>query len=282
MEFYSLLSQKIGIRTWMKMYSNIHHSGAYGSTFVQRQQELFDDYLNEKGGFERRIQFIFDFAGDILKGKDLLDIGCGIGTFALVFAKKGYNAVGLDSSEESIEACESNKKRLEIPNAKFVRGTSIDGGVFDRESFDLIIAADIVEHLPDDILTSTLRNCHEWLKPGGHLIIHTFPTKYYYQAVTAASLSLLPLFFVSPKYAETYLKILHYTLFNVISIMAFRKTISTYFASHGHCNNQHYVDLRNLIEAAHFRIHKYQLLDVRLSPLRVNQPVFTFPIKLMR
>jgi 2-polyprenyl-3-methyl-5-hydroxy-6-metoxy-1,4-benzoquinol methylase len=258
------------------------HAGAYGSTFVQRQQKLFDDYLKGNGGFERRVKFIFDLAKDVLKGEDLLDIGCGVGTFALAFARKGINAVGLDSSEESIRACELNKKRLEVSNATFVKGNSIDGGIFGRDSFDLIIAADIVEHLSDDILKSTLRNCHKWLRPGGCLIIHTFPTKYYYQTVTVASLSLLPLFFISPKYSETYVKILHYTLFNVISIVVFHKTISRYFLSHGHCNNQHHVDFRNLIEAADFRIHKYQLLDVPLSPLKVNQPVFRFPVKLMK
>ena len=40
-----------------------------------------------------------------IKFNDVLDLGCGVGTFALLLAKSGKSSVGLDISKESIDSC---------------------------------------------------------------------------------------------------------------------------------------------------------------------------------
>lgn len=256
-------------------YDQEYYSEAYGDTFIQRQQDKFNDYINGKGGFEGRINFLLDFVREYLseKNKKILDLGCGIGTFALLLAQQGFKTVGLDISANSIAACEDNKKKLKITNAQFVQG-NVSDKIFANKCFDIIIASDIIEHLPPNVLTATLQNCHDWLKPGGSLFIHTFPTKYWYQTMTRLSLCLLPLLLSRGRHAETYLKFLHNTVFNLASLLIFKKTIHRYIAQHGHCNPPHPFRFRELLESANFQIIKYQLTRLPVSPVRRNFPKF--------
>lgn len=45
-----------------------------------------------------------------LKGKNLLDLGCGTGTLSEELAKLGYNCIGLDNSEEMLAEAASNRE----------------------------------------------------------------------------------------------------------------------------------------------------------------------------
>lgn len=254
----------------MKTVKEDYYTENYDERFLARQQQLFHD-----GGFEKRIQFIHDFAAGYLNGHAVLDLGCGVGTFALDFAKRGCQTVGLDISPRSIQACVENQKKLNIENATFIKA-DIQENVFQPESFDSIIAADIIEHLNPILLRKALENCFMWLRKGGALVIHTFPTRYYYQVMTPASLALLPLMWMSSYNAERYVRFLHKTFFNMISLVVFRKTIHRYFATRGHCNPPHPKAFYNIVKNAGFTIKKYELFDLPLSVLRMNQPSFSF------
>lgn len=50
----------------------------------------------------------------LLKGKTLLDLGCGLGFDSLIFAKMGYQVVGVDISPLSIKKAKELAKDMEV------------------------------------------------------------------------------------------------------------------------------------------------------------------------
>ena len=93
---------------WNKQPCNINHS---------KKKYLSKEYFNEvrkKKYFVER--HILDFAKHKnYKNKNILEIGCGIGTDATEFIRHGANYVGIDFSEKSVQI---SKKRVEVLGLK--------------------------------------------------------------------------------------------------------------------------------------------------------------------
>jgi len=77
--------------------------------------------------------------GDV-KGKDVLEIGCGGGQNAIVLRKWGARSVGLDISEEQIKHARKLAKREEV-EVPFHFGNMEDLSMFQRESFDIVLSS---------------------------------------------------------------------------------------------------------------------------------------------
>ncbi|MFK5950590.1 MAG: class I SAM-dependent methyltransferase [Methylococcales bacterium] len=95
--------------------------------------------------------------------KDLLDLGCGNGTFLLQARSAGYNVVGADFDARAVEV--GCKHGLDVRLGGI---ESFDSSV---EQFDVITLAHIIEHVHNPL--SLLKACHELLKPSGFLWIET-------------------------------------------------------------------------------------------------------------
>ena len=102
----------------------------------------------------------------------VLDLGCGWGTFCWALAHRVKRMVGLDFSRKSIELCEGRQLELGLGNVSFVYADARRTGLED-ESFDLVIAADLVEHLYPEDSQVVIGEAHRLLKRGGHLSIWT-------------------------------------------------------------------------------------------------------------
>ena len=129
------------------------------------------DYFEERdcpatADDERRLrQYIQSYVPD---GKKLiLDVGCGSAWAAKSFIPKGHKVVSFDISPVN------TSKALEIvknDNHYAVAGDALNPP-FPGKSFDIIIAAEIIEHTVDpENFALSLFNL---LKPGGRLIIST-------------------------------------------------------------------------------------------------------------
>lgn len=66
--------------------------------------------------------------------------------------------------------------RVFLPGIDVVWDLNIFPWPWTRESFDRIIAFDVLEHIPD--LIKAIEECHRILVPGGRLWIHTNNAKY--------------------------------------------------------------------------------------------------------
>lgn len=96
-------------------------------------------------------------------GGRLLDVGCGLG-YLLESLGGEYETVGL---EYDIESLKNNKKRGLV---NMVQGDA-SYIPFARESFDVVLCSELLEHLPDGKDTDVLEGINAVLKPGGLLLI---------------------------------------------------------------------------------------------------------------
>lgn len=92
-----------------------------------------------------------------------LDIGTSTGSNLRLLRQLGYpNVSGVDRSQQAIEYCRS--KGL----GSVELGDTCDLP-FASESFDVVLATDVIEHVEDDL--QALREIRRVLKPGGHAVI---------------------------------------------------------------------------------------------------------------
>lgn len=97
------------------------------------------------------------------KSAAILEVGCSGGPLLRELAARGYgNVSGIDLSESGIALCHEQN----IPNTSVQDATRMN---FADGQFDLIIASDILEHIPDE--AAALREWRRVLKPGGKLLV---------------------------------------------------------------------------------------------------------------
>jgi SAM-dependent methyltransferase len=109
-------------------------------------------------------------------GERVLDMGCGGGRHAFALYKKGAHVVALDLDAAELKDVAGMFAALEpeVPagaTAQAIRGSAYELPFADN-SFDKVIAAEILEHLPED--TKAMAELARVLKPGG-LIAVTVP-----------------------------------------------------------------------------------------------------------
>lgn len=97
----------------------------------------------------------------------ILDIGCGGAWVAEYFLPKGYTIISMDVA--AINAIKANKKFSHPRHAAVV--ATAQELPFVNNSFDYIIAAEVIEHVADP--KAVIDHWMEKLKSGGELIIKT-------------------------------------------------------------------------------------------------------------
>ena len=90
----------------------------------------------------------------------ILDVGCGTGANLEMLAQFGA-AEGVDVSDEALEFCRAKGLKTHKGLAEKLP--------FTDESFNLVTALDVVEHLDDDV--AGLKEMHRVLKSGGRTLI---------------------------------------------------------------------------------------------------------------
>lgn len=100
-------------------------------------------------------------------GKKVLEVGCGIGTDFLQFARAGADLYGIDLSPHSIELV---NQRLKLYS---VKGCVLNGDAenlpFEDNTFDLVYSWGVIHHTPDT--QKAIDEIHRVLKPGGKAIV---------------------------------------------------------------------------------------------------------------
>jgi ubiquinone/menaquinone biosynthesis C-methylase UbiE len=96
-------------------------------------------------------------------GARLLEVGCGMGTDLLQFARGGAQVTGVDLTPRSIEI---SRNHLELYGqaGDFVL-TDGEQLPFEDESFDVVYSNGVLHHTPDT--AGAIREIHRVLRPGG-------------------------------------------------------------------------------------------------------------------
>jgi len=114
----------------------------------------------------------FDRFG-VLPGERVLDMGCGAGRHAFELYRRGADVVALDQNTSDLAEVavmfEAMAAEGQVPTGS--SAATVEGDAlalpFDDGEFDRIIAAEILEHIPDD--RTAMEELFRVLKPGGVL-----------------------------------------------------------------------------------------------------------------
>jgi len=99
---------------------------------------------------------------------EILDMGCGAGFLSNELAKAGHTVTGIDLSTSSLKVAESRDSTRTV---RYLQG-DVYQAPFPRESFDVVLAMDLLEHVSDPrrVLSEAVRV----LRPGGLFFFNTF------------------------------------------------------------------------------------------------------------
>lgn len=141
--------------------------------------KLKDLYFRILGypGLVRRIEarLVFRFLRD-LRGKRVLDVGCGSALFAIELAHRGASVVGLDISESALILGRQRIVKMGLESQVTLVLCDVSRIVpYPDHSFDCVFSNCVLEHIPDDV-TAIVESARV-LKPGG-LFVATVPLDY--------------------------------------------------------------------------------------------------------
>ena len=116
---------------------------------------------------------------DVHAGERVLDLGCGFGRHSYEALKRGAEVVACDLARPEVEQVRNLARLLvgsgevdESVMAAPVQGNAV-GLPFDDDSFDRVIASEVLEHITDD--ESAFAELARVLRPGGRLAV-TIPS----------------------------------------------------------------------------------------------------------
>lgn len=135
-----------------------------GSKFAEQEigtPEFFRRVEQHRYATEWHIPLVVDFPA--WAGKRVLEVGCGLGTDAVNFARAGADYTGIDLTPRSIELV---KKRFEQEG---LRGRLLNADAenlpFPDDFYDLAYSHGVLHHTPDT--ARAINELHRVLKPGG-------------------------------------------------------------------------------------------------------------------
>jgi 2-polyprenyl-6-hydroxyphenyl methylase / 3-demethylubiquinone-9 3-methyltransferase len=106
-----------------------------------------------------------------LKGKQVLDIGCGGGILADSMARRGANVLGIDLATKALKVAQLHAIEAQTENIAY-REISAEALAQEQPAtFDVVTCMEMLEHVPDP--ASVVKACAELVKPGGWVFLST-------------------------------------------------------------------------------------------------------------
>jgi ubiquinone/menaquinone biosynthesis C-methylase UbiE len=125
-----------------------------------------DDYRFDKLHYLPRL---VNFAG--YRGRQVLEVGCGIGTDLVRFAKGGAIVTGVDLSQTAIDLARSNFEWNGV-TARELRVANAETLPYSDNAFDVVYGHGVLQYTADP--KRLVRECHRVLRPGGEAIFMVY------------------------------------------------------------------------------------------------------------
>lgn len=105
-----------------------------------------------------------------VRGKTVLDIGCGGGILTEALAARGAHVTGIDLGEAPLAVANLHLKESGL-RVDYRRISAEDYARERPASFDIVTCLEMLEHVPDP--ASTIQACATLVKPGGDVFFST-------------------------------------------------------------------------------------------------------------
>jgi ubiquinone/menaquinone biosynthesis C-methylase UbiE len=150
---------------WNARPCNVRHSDKPLGT-----REYFDEVEKKKFTAEPHIPTFCEF--DRWHGKRVLEIGSGIGTMAINFARAGADYTGVELSEESLELTRQRFQVYDYPG-RFFQGNAEELTNFvPIQKYDLVFTWGVIHHSPNP--GAILQQAQHYMKSGTTLKVMVY------------------------------------------------------------------------------------------------------------
>ena len=125
-------------------------------------KQFFDDLDHYRFDKLHYLPVLVDFSS--FRDRRLLEVGCGIGTDLVRFARGGAHCTGVDLSQTAIDLARKNfaLNNLSAEELRVANGEQLP---YPNEVFDVVYGHGVIQYTADP--AQLIRECHRVLKPGG-------------------------------------------------------------------------------------------------------------------
>jgi 2-polyprenyl-6-hydroxyphenyl methylase / 3-demethylubiquinone-9 3-methyltransferase len=139
-----------------------------------------------------RLDYIAERCGG-LRGKRVLDVGCGGGILAEAMATQGAHVTGIDLSDKALGVARLHQlESASDVDYQLIAAEAL--ALVAAGTFDVVVCMELLEHVPEP--ASTIGACAQLTRPGGTVIFSTInrnPKSYLFAVIGAEYvLRLLP------------------------------------------------------------------------------------------
>ena len=133
-------------------------------------REFFADLDEYRFDKLRYLPRVVDF--EVFRDQALLEVGCGIGTDLVRFARGGARVTGIDLAEQAIDLAQKNLAFNGVEGGANLRVANGEAMPFPDEAFDVVYAHGVLQYTADP--ARMIAECHRVLKTGGRGIFMVY------------------------------------------------------------------------------------------------------------
>lgn len=149
--------------------------GNISSREIEKFNQFATDWWDEKGRMKslhdiNPLRLAYVLQNTDLRGKRVLDVGCGGGILTERIAQQGAITFGIDASPQMTAIARSHAQKTDL-DIRYIHTDIEHIDRFTPVGFDVILCMELLEHVPD--FQSIILACKRVLNPGGRIIFAT-------------------------------------------------------------------------------------------------------------
>ena len=121
-----------------------------------------------------------------LRGKKVLDVGCGGGILAESMARRGADVLGIDMGEAPLAVAQLHAQQHQVNNIQYKQIPVEQLAEEQAGQYDIVTCMEMLEHVPNP--ASIIQACQRLVKPNGYVFFSTInrnPKSYLFAIIGA-------------------------------------------------------------------------------------------------